>query len=73
VVAVKLATSCDDLEVLELESAERPAELVPSAGRRHFVVRSRNMEGFVIAGAVFHIEGGQTHSDQSPLMPKFPP
>jgi hypothetical protein len=72
VVAVSLPTSVDDIEILESDITDEPG-LAVLAGRKRFVVRGREVDGYVIAGAIFHTEGELSHGDQSPLLPKFPP
>ena len=72
VLAVELPTSIDDIEVLEAEMTEEPSRL-RSSSRKRFLIRGSNVNGYVIAGAVFHVEGEQSHEDPSPLIPKFPP
>jgi hypothetical protein len=73
VVAVDLPTSVDDLEVLEAETTDERSRMRSYSGRKCFLIRGRDVDGYVIAGAVFHVEGEQSHEDPSPLIPKFPP
>ena len=74
VVAVQLPTLIHDLEVLETDR-EGAAGRMPfdSQGRAIFIVRGRDTEGYVVAGAVFHDEGDHAYYDPSPLLPTFPP
>ena len=74
VVAVELPTSFDNIEVLEAETTDEPSRVaLPSGGRKRFLIRGRDVNGYVIAGAVHHVEGEQSHGDASPLIPRFPP
>ena len=73
VVLVHMATSIDDMEVLEAEEEDRPKGVELVAGRKVFVVRGKDFSGFVVAAVVFHSEGGDCHNDPSPLILQFPP
>jgi hypothetical protein len=66
---VALSTSIEDVEVLEeLVEEEQSRE-----NRKRFLVRGVGVDGYVVAGAVFHAEGDYSHWDSSPLVVKFPP
>jgi hypothetical protein len=77
--AISLSTNLDGLEVLHDEGATLPTTAEPQGGTKLFIVRGLEEEGYVVAGAVFHIEGLGSYWDSSPLIPglptfpKFPP
>jgi hypothetical protein len=73
VVAVALPTSIDNIVVLDGEEEDPRKSLFVTTGRKQFIVRGDNVDGYVIAGTVLHAEGNASHTDPSPLMPKFPP
>ena len=73
VVAIQLPSSLMDLEVLERDELEPyQQKTVDRKGRRVFDVRGRGIEGYVVAGAVFHDEGDHSHNSPSPLVPPVP-
>ena len=72
--SVSLPTTLDDLEVVLAEGGAGVVPIIgPVGGRKLFVVRANAVAGYVVAGAVFHVEGPGSHSDPSPLLPPFPP
>lgn len=70
--SVSIPTTLEDLEVLDGDETT-PVMLGPVGGRNVFVVRAKGIDGYVVAGAVFHHEWPGTPSDPSPLMPSLPP
>jgi hypothetical protein len=71
--SISLPASIDELEVMVAEHAP-PSTIIGSVGsRKVFIVRGTEVDGYVVAGAVFHREWQGTHSDPSPLNPPFPP
>src|SRR6188474_2320144 len=74
VVAVQIPTLINDLEVLETDREVIAAAMrVDTHGQSTFIVRGRETDGYVIAGAVFHDEGDHAYYDPSPLLLAFPP
>jgi hypothetical protein len=71
--ALSLSTTFDGLEVFDDEDAVLPVFAKPIHGRRVFIVRACDVEYYVVAGAVFHVESQASHNDSSPLQPTFPP
>lgn len=71
--SVSIPTTLDDLEVLDGEGSHVPTINGPVGGHNVFVIRASGVEGYVLAGAVFHREWQGKHSDPSPLVPTFPP
>ena len=71
--SLSLPTTLDDLEVIDGENSKLSTIVGPVGGKDLFIVRARNVEGYVVAGAVFHTEWSGSHSDPSPLLPPFPP
>ncbi len=66
--AVNLRTVMQDLELVETDVD--PENLArDEAPRRFFLIRNRDHEGFVVAGAVARDEGDHEHHEQSPLLP----
>lgn len=71
--SVSLPTVFEDLEVLESEGDFIPPIVGSVGGRKVYVIRASDVEGFIVAGAAFHVEGQGHHNDPSPLIPPFPP
>lgn len=71
--SVSLPTTVDDLEVIDGEGTALPTLVGPVGGRKVFIVRAIGVDGYVVAGAVFHREWQGSHSDPSPLIPTFTP